>query len=95
MSDQVVVSRGKLVAVADAIRAKTETADTLTLDEMSSAIEGIKNVGDSYEDAIIARSLTGGYENSSVTTVGQYAFRGCTNVTEWSFPSVKSVGTSK
>ena len=33
---------GKLTAVADAIRAKTETSATMTLDEMVSAIEGLK-----------------------------------------------------
>ena len=33
---------GKLAAVADAIRAKTETSATMTLDEMVTAIEGLK-----------------------------------------------------
>ena len=33
---------GKLTAVADAIRAKTETSATMTLDEMVTAIEGLK-----------------------------------------------------
>lgn len=42
---RVAVSREKLVAVADAVRAKTGGTESLTLDEMPTAIEGIQGGG--------------------------------------------------
>ena len=39
---RVIVSRDKLVAIANAIRSKSETTDALTLDEMPIAIENIQ-----------------------------------------------------
>lgn len=42
MADKVVVSRNKLVAIADAVREKTGNVETLTLDEMSVQITAIK-----------------------------------------------------
>lgn len=60
MSDQVVVSRGKLVAVADAIRTKGETTEELTLDAMVDAIESIETGGNVAEaEAIIDGLLVG------------------------------------
>jgi hypothetical protein len=45
MADKVIVSREKLVAVADAIREKTNTTSSLTLDDIPAQIASIK--GDS------------------------------------------------
>lgn len=47
MADKVIVSREKLVAVADAVREKAGTADALTLDDMPGAIAGISGGGGS------------------------------------------------
>lgn len=38
MADKVIASRSKIVAIADAIRTKTDSTDTYTLDEMPDAI---------------------------------------------------------
>lgn len=46
MADKVIVSRDKLVAVADAVREKTGNTESLTLDEMPGAIAGIDGGGE-------------------------------------------------
>lgn len=50
--------------------------------------------GASFEDGIINRSISGAYINDRITSVGQFAFRGCTKITSLSFPNVKSVGSN-
>lgn len=42
-------------------------------------------------DDIITRRISGYYENSTVTYVGQYAFMGCSLLTEVSFPKALSI----
>lgn len=91
MANKVIVSREKLVAVADAIRGKTETTDSLTLDAMPMAISTIKV---SNEDAIVNRSISGAYANDSITSIEQFAFRGCSKLTSISFPNVTSIATN-
>ena len=44
------------------------------------------------EDAIVARTISGVYENSRVTSIGNYAFANCSNLTTASFPNVTSIG---
>lgn len=46
------------------------------------------------EDGIVKRSLSGAYVNDRVTSIGQFAFRGCTKVTSFRFPKAKSVATN-
>lgn len=46
------------------------------------------------EDSIVNRSISGAYVNDRITSIGQYAFRGCTKITSFSFPNVKSVGSN-
>ena len=46
------------------------------------------------EDGIVNRSLSGAYVNDRVTSIGQFAFRGCTKVTSFRFPKAKSVATN-
>lgn len=92
MSDQVVVSRGKLVAVADAIRGKTETTDTLTLDEMLPAIESIKGGVDYLAQRLTAEIVE--YSNAEITDVKAYGFYACGSLTKVSIPSLKTVGDS-
>ena len=65
----------KLTAIADAIRDKTETADTMTLDEMAENISGIEsgNTDTDLADSIVNRSITE-YSSDTVTSIGAYAF---------------------
>ena len=46
------------------------------------------------EDGLVTRSLSGAYVNDRVTSIAQFAFRGCTKITSFSFPKAKSVGTN-
>lgn len=92
MSDQVVVSRGKLVAVADAIRAKNATTDGLTLDDMAQAIESIEGGGGISFDDIASRALVGDV-SVTVSNVQAYSFYGCTGITSFSAPNATTVGS--
>ena len=56
MAGKVIVSRDKLVAVADAVRKKTGGTDALTLDAMPGAIAGIQGGGD-----VVFEGLPAGY----------------------------------
>lgn len=47
-----------------------------------------------FEDSFITRSISGAYVNDRVTSIAQFAFRGCTKITSFSFPKAKSVGTN-
>ena len=68
-----------LANIANAIRTKTGGADTMTLEQMPSEIEGIESgeIDHTVEDAIITRSISGTYENDRITTIGKYAFIAC------------------
>lgn len=95
MSEKVVVSRSKLVAVADAIRSKNETFNTLTLDEMPTAIENIQSGGGSsngLSKEIIERTIVE-ISDTGVTEVGAHAFRDCKSLKKASFPNCESIGT--
>ena len=90
---RVIVSRDKLVAVADAIRAKTETNKSLTLGEMPQAIVGIKTGGDteSFLISVAERTLTE-CSSDKITSVGDYAFNKMNKITEVNLPNVESIG---
>ena len=82
----------KLTAIADAIREKTGSSDTMTLDEMATAVGNITGEGETTTvttdsvDALVARTLTE-YSSDTLTSVGKYAFRGCTGLTKVWIPS--------
>lgn len=88
----------KLAAIGDAIRVKTGKADKLTLDQMPTEIASIVTGGGGgdteFEDSFIIRTLSGDYINDRVTKVGQFAFRGCTKITSFSFPKATSIETN-
>lgn len=90
MSEKVVVSRSKLTSIADAIRIKTETTDTLMLDEMPSAIQSIKG-GVSIEE--IAQKTLTECSSDKVTKVGDYAFYDIRTLKVLNVPNAESVGT--
>lgn len=85
-----------LTDIADSIRAKTGKTDPLTIEQMPSEIESISGGGadHSVEDAIITRSITGVYENDRITTVGNYAFGNCSNLTSVILPNCSSLSDS-
>jgi hypothetical protein len=86
----------RLVAIADAIRAKTGRPDKLTLDDMPLEIEMIQSGGgdDGSLKAVIERTATNPTLPSDLTSIGTYAFYGCTGLALTSLPSgVTSIGT--
>ena len=88
---RVIVTRDKLVAVANAIRTKGATTNTLTLDEMPEAIENIEGGGGITLDDIASRAIEGDV-NLSVTSVAAYTFYGYTGITSFSAPNATSIG---
>lgn len=59
----------------------------------SPVVVNVSGGGGGSEDAIIMRSISGAYENSTVTTIGAYAFIQCSNLTAVSFPNVTTIGS--
>lgn len=83
----------KLTNVADAIREKTGSTGSLTLDGMVTAIKGIDG-GGSGVDYLAQRcmgTLTE-YSSDEVTKIGNYAFGDCSSLTSINFPACKSIG---
>lgn len=92
---KVLVNESSLTGIANAIRGKNGSADTYKPSEMAAAITAISGGGGGgstdNEDAIVSRTITS-YSNSRVTSIGWYAFYGCSNLTSVSFPSVVTCG---
>ena len=92
----------KLTAIANAIRSKTGTTNTMTLDEMSNAIKNIQTgmITSDNRCTTIPDYLFYGCENlaltelpSGVTSIGDSAFQNCTNLALTELPSgVTSIG---
>lgn len=80
-------------AIANAIRTKNGSIDTYKIAEMPTAISAIPTggSGDSQEDAIIQRTMSGAYSNDRITTVGACAFLGCLALTAIDLPNVTQV----
>lgn len=86
----------KLIAIANAIRAKTGKTDGLTLDQMPTEIESIQSGGGgevdySSEDSLVMGTVTD-YTNDRVASVGNYAFYSL-GIKTARFPNVTSIGT--
>lgn len=92
---RVIVSRDKLVAIANAIRSKSETTDALTLDEMPSAVEGIQAGGGSCdyaaEDGLISGEISA-YRNDRITNVWEYSFYQHSALVSVDLPNVTNIG---
>ena len=88
----------KLTAIADAIRTKTGSSDTMTLDEMATAVGNITGDGETTTvttdsaDAVIDRSITE-YSSGTLTSIGDYAFYYCTSLANIDTPYVTSIDT--
>lgn len=82
-----------LTAVANAIRAKGGTADSLVYpDGFVTAIQAIETGGGSGSDelvnSLIDRTISGAYVNNTVTVIGLYGLAGCTKLTSVVLPAV-------
>lgn len=88
MSDFIIKGE-TLTNIANAIRAKSGSSATMTPEQMSTEIENI-SVGGGDIDALIEGNLT--EITSNATSVKEYAFSKCTNLTSANFPNVTSVG---
>lgn len=89
MADKVIVSREKLVAVADAVREKTGGTESLTLDEMPGTIVGIETGGGDLS-GLVGGTITE-FNDSSLTSIRPYAFYGCQELVSVDLPSLLSV----
>lgn len=88
--DGYIVPSGELEVTENGTHDVTEYASVVVNVETSGGSGG----DTTYEDGIINRSISGAYTNDRVTGIGQFAFRGCTKVTSFSFPKAKSVGSN-
>lgn len=84
---------------ANRIRNKTGDTNQITWDSakgFGDAVDAITSGGadHSVEDAIITRSISGDYENDRITTVGNYAFGNCSNLTSVILPNCSSLSDS-
>lgn len=91
--EEYAVTRTWLVAIADEVRRLTSTTDTLTTEEMQSALE---NVDSEYtvhdtEDSLVSMTLAGDYANDRVTSIREYAFYKC-GIKSANFPIATEIG---
>ncbi len=63
-------------------------------DSTGSQQTGTASGGEDYAPALIARTISGTYSNTTITKVGNYAFYGCSNLSYISLPAVTSIGAS-
>ena len=94
---RVIVSRDKLVAVADAIRTKGETNKALTLDEMPQAIESIQGGGGESGVDYVANALENkltAYSSTEVVDVISPVFYQQGSLTTVSLVNCKSLCAS-
>ena len=82
-----------LTGIADAIRGKTGGTDPVAVSDMAAQIEGIEVGGGGDIDALIDRSITE-ISSSSITSIGDSAFRNCSNLTTVDFPVATSIKPS-
>ncbi len=96
MADKVIVTKSKLTAVANSIRDRTGTTDSLTLDEMPKAINDISNNSSKdteYLKGLIQRDITSLVIPNGTTEIGGELCNGCRNLTSVVIPdSVTSIG---
>lgn len=82
-----------LTAVADAIRTKGGTSESLAFPNgFVDAIDAIETGGGGDLDALIDRSITS-IENDTVTVIGRSAFAYCKSLVSASFPNVTTINS--
>ena len=87
MADKVIVSRDKLVDIADRIRNQGFTEAQMTLDEMGQEVSKIPIVD------LVERSIQQ-FNNNRVSTVGSHAFYGCGNLEDVNVPEATDIADS-
>ena len=83
-------------AIASAIREKNGLSNTYTVSQMASAIQGISSGGGGntdIEDGLITKTVST-YENSRVTTIGDWAFCRYIILASVNFPKVTTIGNN-
>ena len=92
-------SHGGTVRTFDTQNATTIEPLSITANGTYSASAGhaynpvtVEISGGSAADEILARTISGVYENSTVSMIGSYAFFGCDQLTTVSFPACSNVG---
>lgn len=87
MSEEyVIVNKSDLVAIADAIRERSNITDGMLISDMGSII-------DKSHNALIERSITN-YYNDHVTSMGDGAFAYCYDLTSISLPAVTTISNA-
>ena len=81
-----------LTGIAEAIREKTGGTDPVAVSDMAGKIAEIEAGGGDI-DALIDRSITE-ISSSSVTSIENSVFQGCSSLTTVDFPVVTSIGNS-
>ena len=81
-----------IVAIADAIRAKTGTTTAVyKVSDMANAIANIPSKDDTLLNSIVDRTVVSATLDTA-TKIGSYAFAYCTNLVNASFPKCTNVG---
>ena len=96
MADKVIVSREKLVAVADAIRTKGNTNKVLTLDEMPQAIDGIQGDCGGTDDSLNAYfgKTIEDVDCDAAISVNPYAFYQNEGIKKVRFANATTIGSN-
>ncbi len=84
--------RSKIQSLITAANSTTGESDTTLTDAVQTLVDGYGQGGGGNEDAIISRSLSGSYTNSSVSAVGEDALRSCKHLTSVTFPAATTIG---
>ena len=85
--------KSKIQSLIAAANAKTGESDATLTDAVQTLVDGFgQGGGGGNEDAIISRSLSGSYTNSSVSAVGDYALNSCKQLTSVMFSAATTVG---
>lgn len=84
-----VIDDSKLQDIAVAIQGK-DGGGQMTVDQMPTRIAEIPTQGNALLNSLINRSITS-IESSEITSIGPYAFCGCTSLTSVSLPNATSI----
>jgi hypothetical protein len=89
----------KMTALADAVRLKAGITGTLSIDEMTNAVNTIEVGGGgdtSGEDMLLERDNTRfkSYTNNRVSKIGPYAFAACNYLEEINLPNCTQTGNN-
>lgn len=95
MANIVYMARSAWTGLLDTIRSKASVSGTMTVSQATTAVENIPTGGGGDEsfNLLVDRTISEA-NNSTVTTIGNYAFCTCTNLTTASFPNALTISIS-